>query len=291
MIGNPESGMDQLQWRIRLHYNWFFFYSSRSAGSIMIFKWLKNRRRRKLLAQPFPDSWLTYLKQNVHFYRRLSETQQRKLQNILRVIVAEKNWEGCKGFVVTEEVKVTIAAQAALLVLGMQEEYFDRVQSILVYPTVYIAAEKTMGPGGVVTEGNSAREGEAWYRGPVIFSWDDVLRGGRHDHDGRNVVLHEFAHQLDMLNGRFADGIPPMASEQQYEQWQKVFHSEYNRLVHDCRNHKRSLLDCYGTTNLAEFFAVATECFFERSRQMKQSHPALYEILANYYHQNPIEYH
>jgi len=254
----------------------------------MIFKWLKSRRRKKLLAAPFPDAWFTYLHQNVHFYRELSETQQRKLQDILRLIVAEKNWEGCKGFTVTEEVKVTIAAQAALLVLGMQEQYFDRVQSILVYPTVYFAAENTMGPGGVVTEGDSAREGEAWYRGPVILSWDDVLRGGRHEHDGRNLVFHEFAHQLDMLNGRSTNGTPVMESKQQYEQWQKVLHSEYNRLVHDCRNHKRSLLDCYGTTNLAEFFAVATECFFERSRQMQHKHFDLYHILADFYHQNPV---
>ncbi len=254
----------------------------------MIFKWLKNRRRKKLLAQPFPDVWLTYLEENVHFYQDLPETQQRKLQDILRLIVAEKNWEGCKGFTVTEEVKVTISAQAALLVLGMRGQYFDRVQSILVYPTVYFAAEKTMGPGGVVTEGNSAREGEAWYRGPVILSWDDVLRGGRHEHDGRNLVFHEFAHQLDMLNGRSTNGTPVMESKQQYQQWQKVLHSEYNQLVHDCRNRKRPLLDCYGTTNLAEFFAVATECFFERPQQMQHKHLDLYNILADFYHQNRV---
>ncbi len=256
----------------------------------MILKWLRWRRRRKLLASPFPEDWLTFLDNNVLFYRNLSETQQEKIQRILRVFVAEKYWEGCQGFNITEEVKVTIAAQAALLVLEMPGQYFDRVQSILVYPTAYFSSGKTMGPGGVVTEGDSAREGEAWYRGPVILSWDDLLQGGRHNHDGRNLVFHEFAHQLDMLNGRFTNGTPLLETKQQYEQWQLVLHSEYQRLVQDCRSRHRPLLDCYGATNLAEFFAVATECFFERSRQLKQKHPELYEILQGFYHQDPASY-
>ncbi|MBL4886007.1 MAG: zinc-dependent peptidase, partial [Planctomycetaceae bacterium] len=225
---------------------------------------------------------------NVFFYKNLSLPEQQKLRDDLRILIAEKYWEGCQGFVVTEEVQVTIAAQAAMLVLGMENQYFDHVKSILVYPTAYIASEKTMGLGGVVTVGNSAREGEAWYRGPIILSWDDVLQGGRRDSDGYNLVFHEFAHQLDMLNGRSTDGTPLMESKQQYEQWQTVLNSEYNQLVKACQTRsRRTLLDCYGATNLAEFFAVATECFFERALQLKKKHPALYDILSGYYHQDP----
>lgn len=253
----------------------------------MIFKWLKRRRRGKLIAQPFPQAWDAYLENNVFFYKKLSLHQQQKLRDDLRILIAEKYWEGCQGFVVTEEVQVTIAAQIALLSLGMQEQYFENVLSILVYPSVYIASEKTMGAGGIVTVERSAREGEAWYRGPVILSWDDVLEGGREESDGYNLVLHEFAHQLDMQNGHSTNGTPPLESIKQYEQWQEVLKNEYKQLRQNCRRGRRTLLDCYGATNLAEFFAVSTECFFERPQELKQKHLPLYEILAGYYHQDP----
>lgn len=256
----------------------------------MILRWFQRHRRRTLRAQPFPDEWPTYLERNVHFYRNLSEQEQRKLRDDVRILVAEKHWEGCRGFHVTDEVKVTIAAQAALLVLGLKEQYFDNVQSILVYPTAYVAPGKTITPAGVVLEGDSSREGEAWYRGPVILSWDDVLRGGRQDHDGRNLVFHEFAHQLDMQNGRATDGTPPLETNEQYKRWRTVLRSEYTQLVRDCEHGHRTLLDCYAATNVAEFFAVATECFFERPRRMKRRHPALYEILSGYYRQDPARH-
>lgn len=253
----------------------------------MLFRWFQRRRRRKLLRQPFPDGWPVYLNKNVQFYRNLTPPEQAKLRDDLRILVAEKHWEGCHGFHVTDEVKVTIAAQAALLVLGMKEQYFDNGNTILVYPTAYVARNQTVLPTGVVLEGDSAREGEAWYRGPVILSWDDVLRGGRQEHDGRNLVLHEFAHQLDMQNGRDTGGTPVLENYKQYEQWQHILQTEYQRLAHECEHGRRTLLDCYGTTNLAEFFAVSTECFFERGEQMRHRHPDLYSILSSYYRQDP----
>ena len=253
----------------------------------MFFGWFKKRRRRKLLVQQFPEEWLAYLNRNVRFYDRLAEHEQAKLRDDLRILVAEKYWEGCKGFVVTDEVKVTIAAQAALLTIGMEEEYFDNVKSILVYPTAYIAEENMVSPGGVVREGGSAREGEAWFRGPVILSWDDVIKGGRDVDDGRNLVLHEFAHKLDMQTGGDVNGTPPLKSRAEYVQWQAILNEEYNRLRHACRQGRFTLLDCYGATDVAEFFAVATECFFEQAEEMNQEYPALYQMLSNYYHQNP----
>ena len=252
-----------------------------------MFAWIKQRRRRKLVQQPFPDEWLDILRRNVAHYARLSPGEQAKLRDNLRVFASEKNWEGCGGLAVDDEIKVTIAAQACLLVLGFEGEYFDAVQSILVYPTAYIAPDRTISKGGVVFEGESDREGEAWYRGPVILSWADALAGGAGQSGGDNLVLHEFAHQLDMQNGQETDGTPTLSSREQYRRWQEVMTAERRRLERDCRHRRTTLLDCYGATDMGEFFAVATECFFEQSSQLSERHPDLYQILRDYYRQDP----
>ena len=253
----------------------------------MFFQWFRQKRRSQILEQPFPREWLDVLEQNVYHYSRVTREEQAAMRDSLRIIIAEKNWEGCNGFTVTDEVKVTIAAEASLLLLGLEDQYFDMVQSILVYPAAYRAHGHSVTPGGVVLEGDSDRGGEAWYRGPVVLSWDYVLAGARHRTHGDNLVLHEFAHQLDMQNGRYADGIPPLESAQQYRHWQEVLTNEYERLVHDCEEGHPTLLSDYGATNTAEFFAVATETFFELPGQMARRHPRLYEILRGYYHQDP----
>jgi Mlc titration factor MtfA (ptsG expression regulator) len=253
----------------------------------MVFSWFKKRRRRQLSAQRFPDAWLEILRRNVHHYARLPALEQAKLRRDLRILVAEKNWEGCGGLQMTDEVKVTVAAQASLLLLGFQDQYFDTVLSILVYPDTYVAPEQTVTAGGIVLEGESDRDGEAWYRGPVILSWPDALAGGRHERNGENLVLHEFAHQLDMENGRYADGTPPLNSRNQYDRWQAVMRAEYERLLDECRCGQSTLLDCYGTTNMSELFAVATECFFERPREMSRLLPQLYSLLRDFYRQDP----
>jgi Mlc titration factor MtfA (ptsG expression regulator) len=253
----------------------------------MIFSWLTNRRRRRLLAEPFPAEWLEYLHKNVAHYRFLSEAEQARLRDDLRVFIAEKSWEGCGGLHMTDEIKVTIAAQACLLVLGLEHNYYDRVQSILVYPHGYLAPDHRVGPDGVVHEGEG-RLGEAHYRGPVVLSWAEVLADGRHPHRGRNLVYHEFAHQLDMLDG-VIDGTPPLRDRAQYRKWQRVMTAEYRRLIDDSERGRATLLDEYGTTDEAEFFAVATECFFDRPVPMKRRHPQLYDLLRDYYRQDPAQ--
>lgn len=253
----------------------------------MVLAWLKKRARTKLTAAPFPESWRSILRANCSHYTRLTEPQQRKLEDDLRILIAEKNWEGCAGLRMTEEIQVTIAAQVALLILSFADNYFDLIQSILVYPFAYSAPESTFLGAGVELVGASAREGEAWYRGPVILSWDDALAGARGEDHGRNLVLHEFAHQLDMQNSRHADGVPPLDSREQRREWQSVMSREMNQLADHCRSGGPTVLDCYGTTHPAEFFAVATESFFEDSLRLKQFHPALYRILRNYYRQDP----
>lgn len=252
----------------------------------MVFAWLRRWRRRRLLAQPFPRAWLEYLERNVAHYRYLSPAEQARLRDDLRVFIAEKHWEGCGGLVLTDEMKLTIAAQACLLVLGMEHNYFDRVLSVLVYPHAFVDTHEKQGPLGVVDGRGAACVGQAWYRGPVILAWDEVRDNARHPRRGHNVVYHEFAHQLDMLDG-VIDGTPPLGAKDQQQRWQEVMSAEYHRLVSASEHGRATLIDGYGATNEGEFFAVATECFFDLPAPMKQRHPALYDLLRTYYRQDP----
>jgi Mlc titration factor MtfA (ptsG expression regulator) len=251
----------------------------------MLFSWLKRRRRRKILAAPFPPEWLGYLQANVPIFERLSEREKATLRDDLRIFVAEKHWEGCGGLTITDEIKVTIAAHACLLLLGIDHDSFESVLSILVYPSGFRSPDGWAGPDGVV-HADTGLLGEAWRHGPVILAWDNVLAGGRNILDGRNVVLHEFAHQLDYLDG-VADGTPPLHNREQYRKWHDVMTAEYAQLVAESEHGKPKVLDAYGATNPAEFFAVATECFFEKAVQMKHRHPQLYAVLQEYYCQDP----
>jgi Mlc titration factor MtfA (ptsG expression regulator) len=247
----------------------------------MLFSWLKNRRRRQFTAPPFPDEWRPYLHDNVALITLLTEGEQQKLRDDLRIFIAERHWEGCGGLTLTDEIKVTIAAQACLLVLKMDHDYFSRVPSILVYPNGYKAPVERRNADGTVGA-DPGRLGEAWYRGPVVLAWDAVLASARDDRDGRNVVLHEFAHQLDFLDG-YADGTPPLSSKAEYRRWHDVMTGEFKKLTQDSTTGKATVLDVYGATNPAEFFAVASEAFYEKPTQLKNGHSALYEVLRDYY--------
>jgi MtfA peptidase len=242
----------------------------------------RERRRRRLRAAPFPLAWRDILAKNVPLFSRLSEADRQELQGHIQVFLAEKYFEGCGGLQLTDEIKLTIAAQACLLLLHREPTYYSRLITILVYPSAYVAKSVEPIGGGVVLEGETARLGEAWKDGVVVLSWNDVLAGASDIHDGHNVVLHEFAHQLDQQDGT-ADGAPPLERRSQYVAWARTLGAEYERL----RCGKKSVLDGYGATNPAEFFAVATECFFEKPSQMRKRHPELYEELKEYYRQDP----
>lgn len=243
----------------------------------------KQRRRQQLLAEPFPDAWLETLNRNVRQYRLLSRAEQVKLRDRLRVFVAEKNWIGCAGLKVDDEMKVTIAAQACLLVLAIEHEYhYERIRTILVYPDTYLHP-----PGsrdGWIHE-ETAIAGEYWHRGPVIVSWSNT----RDPDGGGNLVFHEFAHHLDDIDGEM-DGTPPLESGRAERHWDDVVTREYNRLVRSSARGEATLLDHYGATSRAEFFAVATECFFERPIELSQRHRDLYDVLRGFYRQNPARW-
>jgi hypothetical protein len=253
----------------------------------MLFDWLfrprRQEARRQLLDQPFPEQWQPIV-QGLPFFRSLDERGQRRIRDDLRVLIEEKDWEGCAGLEMTDEIRVTIAAQASLLLLNIEHEYYKRVKSILVYPSAYKTAP-SRDAAGIVREGQ-VNLGEAWRRGPVVLSWDATLHGAFDPKDGHNLVLHEFAHKLDMLDG-LADGTPPMDSKEQLTQWVRTMSKEFQMLRDAAKSGRATVMDTYGATNSAEFFAVATECFFEKSRKLKQHHPTVYECLKDYYHQDP----
>lgn len=260
----------------------------------MIFSWLKRRRRRRLLAQPFPAGWLRHLQANLPCYAQLTPDEQRRLQGLVQVFIAERNWEGCGGLVLTDEMRVTIAGAACVLLLGLaRHDYFARVLSVLVYPGGFVAPVREplsdQPFGDVYLHDEEDRLGEASPDGAVVLAWDEVQWESRHPGSGHNLVWHEFAHQLDMQN-RAADGVPPLGEPALAARWQEVMSREYRRLASAERRRRRTLLDPYGAQDEAEFFAVVTECFFDRPSALAAEHPELYDVLRAYYGQDPAQW-
>ncbi len=264
--------------------------STRGLDCAVIFGFLKQRRRRRLQIQPFPKEWLATIERNVSFFHRLSANDQAELLGHTQVFLAEKRFEGCDGLEITDEVRVTIAAQACLLLLHRKTDYFPRLLTILVYPSTYLAEDRRHVHGHVWQEGKMARLGETGrWLDAIVLAWDAVKSGAADPSDGKNVVLHEFAHQLDYENYA-EDGAPALATRDQRLSWQEVMRGEFASLRAADETGIPTLLDTYGATNPAEFFAVSTEAFFERPRALRARHPKLYAELKSYFHQDPIEY-
>ena len=249
---------------------------------------LKRRRRQRARRRPFPREWLTIVKQNVAYYGLLTREEQAELRGHMQVFLDEKRFEGCAGLEITDEIRVTLAAQACLLLLHRPTNYFPKMETLLVYPQGYFAEGKQLLPGGAVLEGIQARLGESWYRGPVVLAWDEVQYSGLRIDDGQNVVLHEFAHQLDSESGA-NEGVPLLPCRAMYATWARVFGTEYAQLVEAVKLGRATAIRAYGAVSPAEFFAVATEEFFERPTQLKRIHPQLYEQLMTFYRQDPAE--
>jgi len=248
----------------------------------------RQRKRKQLLAMPFRQEWKQIVQKNVPLYNRLPDSFKEQLGGLVNVFMAEKKFEGCGGLEITDEIRVTIAAQASMLLLNRKAHYFSKLHTILVYPHTYAA--KTVSSNGTVTvDEHSIRLGESWQNGPVVLAWDSVTGGTRNIADAQNVVLHEFAHQLDQEDGA-ADGAPILEHRSGYVTWARVLSKEYEALQRKKKKHRKAVMNKYGATNPAEFFAVATETFFEKSKQMKKKHPELYNELKNYYKLDPVEW-
>jgi len=253
----------------------------------MTISWLRNRRRAELRRLPFPAEWEAFLQADVAIWPYLTESERERLRGDLRIFLTEKTWEGARGAAVDDRVRVVIAAQACLLLLGWARPHlFPNVSSVIVYPAVY-RVRTTDRSGYVESVSRAHRLGEAWGGDlPVILSWRDTLAASRDEADGHNVVLHEFAHKLDMMGGGAA-GVPPLeGGDPAYEHWARVMSAEYAALRRASYWGPEPVLDRYGATSEAEFFAVATEAFFERPLHLLQERPQLYALLRDYYCQD-----
>lgn len=246
-------------------------------------------RRRKLESSPFPDAWRMILRRHVPYFWKLTADLQLQLKRRIQVFIAEKEFIGCDGLEVTDQIKVIIAAQACLLLLNRHTDYFPGLRQILVYPEVFVVNKTGRDHNGLVFEQSQALSGESWTQGKVILAWTEVLAGAENTDDGRNVVIHEFAHQLDQENGQ-ATGFPVLYGVELRRRWTTIFHHEYLRLQQQAHLQQPTLLNQYGATNPAEFFAVATEAFFEQAAPLSEQHPALYELLSKFYRVNPLSW-
>ena len=263
-----------------------------------MFGLFRTRRRRSLLAEPFPPSWETAIRREFAAFDRLPRPVADRVRAGVSVLLAEKNWEGCGGLKLTDEMRAVVAAQAALLLAGdprppEKAAWFDPLTSVLVYPYAYrvttsrLLGDATMG-GGPVIDGPEGRLGEAHVGGAVVLSWPDVLAGAANPDDGRNLVFHEFAHVLDLAD-RYADGVPGLTGPARLR-WEAVADAAFEKHAAAVDRGLPGLLDAYGATDPAEFFAVATECFFEKPRTLRMKLPDLHGILRDFYNLDPGEW-
>ncbi|NQD37152.1 zinc-dependent peptidase [Permianibacter sp. IMCC34836] len=249
--------------------------------------YLKYYRRRRIRQQAFPESWRQILKRRVPYFRRMPADLQLQLKKHIQVFLAEKVFVGCDGLEVTDEMRVTIAAQACLLLLNRNTDYYPGLSQILIYPDAFIVNKKHTDAMGLVTEQRQVLSGESWQQGQVILSWQNTVQGSEVPDDGHNVVIHEFAHQLDQENGP-ANGAPILARREHYPEWSAVLRAEFEQLQSAARIGLETLFSHYGATNPAEFFAVVSEVFFEQPQAMATEHPALYQQLSRFYRVDPL---
>ena len=245
-------------------------------------RWIRNK--------PFPEQWEAILVSHLPIYSALNTDEKTRLQQLIHLFTTKKRFEGCAGLEITDEIKVTIAAEACLLLLNHPKTaVYPKLFSVLVYPTAFKTKREQLGEDGAVSMASHNLSGESWSNGKVILSWDDVVSGACDFTDGHNVVLHEFAHQLDAQSGS-TNGAPPLRRNT-YASWANVLSEEFEKLRGASFRRHKTVMDYYGATNPAEFFAVATETFFEQPQQLYQKHPELYEELRLYYQADPRQWH
>lgn len=234
----------------------------------------------------FHEEWIGLLKENVPLYSRLPENFRTLLHERIARFISSTRFEGCNGLDLTEEMILTVAAQACLLVLHREGKPYPELRNVYLYPSTFSSIQKRQDTFGIVTEGEIHRLGESWETGTIILSWSSVEHGARNIRDAENVTFHEFAHQLDHEDGA-TDGAPPLPSREAYRSWARVFRENYADFQKLLEDGKQTLIDPYGATNPAEFFAVVTETFFEKPRQLHRKRPDLYAELKDFYGLDP----
>jgi Mlc titration factor MtfA (ptsG expression regulator) len=257
--------------------------------AIVLALWIPRYRLRRAIAAPFPEEWIQFLERNVGVYRNLPMPLRLQLRLLIKQFLHQKHFSGAGGLELSDEMRVTIAAQACMLQLNRHGGLYPRLKYIILYPSAFVVTRPEVDGAGVVSHGRKGMLGESWQSGKVILAWDNVMHGARNFVDGSNVVLHEFAHQLDSETGG-ADGAPLLAGKSSYRSWANALSGEFRELQKDAGIGRRSLMDHYGATNPAEFFAVATETFFEKPRRMAKHHQELFEVLKAYYRVDPRDW-
>ena len=250
--------------------------------------WLHWQRSR-LRAGVFPAAWRSVLRHRVPLYARLPADQQLRLRQDILVFLAEKPFLGCAGLQVTDEMRVMVAAFACMLLLGARRDYYPELNRVLLYPGAFVAQHHHVSDDGVHSETFRGLAGQSWAQGQVLLSWADVQQGAADPADGSNVVIHEFAHQLDQSKG-YANGAPPLKDRQAYRCWSAVMQAEFDALRTRLEAGEEGLIEAYAATDPAEFFAVCSELFFERSAELAAQHPLLFDELRTYYRINPLSW-
>ena len=247
-----------------------------------MFNIIKDWREQRILENSkfTNDDWVQAAKRIV-ILDRLNDDEMNRLFELATLFLADKSINGAQGFKITDAVRQSIALQACLPILNLSLEWYAGWSSIIIYPGSYKSETTSVDGFGIVHEGTQHRSGEAWQRGPVILSWKDAKHSG--ERDGHNVVIHEFVHKLDMLNGR-ANGFPPLQPDMNPNRWTEVMTRDFE----DFQNHRRSGLDRYGATNPAEFFAVLSEVFFETPQNLIDAYPEIYELMVKFFRQTPM---
>ncbi|MFZ6754384.1 zinc-dependent peptidase [Undibacterium sp. Dicai25W] len=246
-------------------------------------------RLRYVLSQAFPLPYSKILRKNLPEYSKMPTDLQMQLKRRIRQFLFQKTFVGCGGLIITDEIKVTIAGRACMLLLNRSSEVYPKLTHILVYPSAFVAPRTQMLNGGVVTHTNQGLSGESWSDGRVILAWDQIIHHPANIGHGQDVVMHEFAHQLDSESGS-TNGAPLLPDAEAYRRWSQVMEVEYTKLLHAREHHHATVIDPYGATNPAEFFAVTTEAFFKKSTELAVHHPALYEQLRSYYQVEPRDW-
>ena len=252
-------------------------------------RFLRARQRRRIAQTPLSDEDKRILDQNIPLYRKLPDELKEKLERQIQTFLFDKRFHGLQGLEIDDEIRLTVAGTACILLLGRSDLEFANFTTILIYPSTFVSEQRIQ--DGLLEEvGRPARLGESWKRGPLVLAWDSARHGVGDIKDGHNVILHEFAHKLDEADGAM-DGTPILEQTSQYLSWARVMQSAFEDLQNSAAADIQTVMDHYGATNAAEFFAVLVETFYEKPRQLSKHHPELYAQMRRCLGVNPIEWH